>query len=272
MKRMARTIVVVPVFNESQTVLHVLDAAQPFCDGLIVIDDGSCDATRQVLSEYAKHHAHLFFVSHERNRGMAGALLTAFWLIAAAYGRGELSADDIVLTMDGDGQHIATDIPALTEPICAGSVDVVLGRRAWDLYPQWKRVGNRVLSWWASHWSGIRYHDAECGFRALRVAVIVDVLPYLRPTLYAVAQELAVVAPRRGWRVINTVAVQVPVYRPGTRWVHGLNNALAAVRAWDRVRRDRRVGEQPIWENLLVAGDCPEYYPRSHREESPRVF
>ncbi|PSR22632.1 MAG: hypothetical protein C7B45_06155 [Sulfobacillus acidophilus] len=269
---MARTIVVVPVYNESQTVLEVLDAVQPFVDDLLVVDDGSRDSTRQLLIEYAKTHAALFFVSHVTNGGMAGAVLTAFWLIAEACERGTLGPDDIVVTMDGDGQHAAADIPRLIEPLGLGVADLVLGRRSWDVYPWWKRVGNRGLSWWASCWSGVHYDDAECGFRALRVAVVVDVLPYLRPTQYAVAQELAVVVPRRGWRVVNTVAVRVALYRPGTRWVHGINNALAAVRAWDRVRRDRRIGQQPTWKSLLVAGDSGVYQPRPDQKGSPRVF
>ncbi len=252
-----------PVYNESMTVIEVLSRADSYCDLLLAVDDGSDDQTRHLLRAYSSAHPQLLTVSHRTNRGMSGAALTAFLILRDAYERGVLTLDDIVVMMDSDGQHDPADIPRLIAPVRDGIVDMVLGRRNFDNYPWIKRWGNWGLSRWASWWSGIHYADSECGFRAFHVKLLLDILPYFNASQYGLAQEIAVIAARRHWRVRNDVVVQVPRYRLGARASQGFNNAASAVRAWRRVRMGSWVAHPPLWSDLVMdaVDNVPSGYP-----------
>ncbi len=256
-----RIVLLLPVYNESDTILEVLDKSEPFVDQILVVDDGSTDRTRDLLHAYAAAHPKLFFVSHQTNRGVSGALVTGFLILEESRQSGRFAPDDLVVTMDSDGQHDAGDIPKLTAPILHGRVDMVVGERSFEAYPMVKRAGNWFLSGWATLWSGFRYRDVECGFRAMSFRVLGDFLPYFNPVCYGFAQEMSVIVPRRGWRVSNTVAIHVLRYRAGAKVRHGFNNALAAVRAWDRVRRDRPA-ERQAWPTQLLPYDSEAYRQR----------
>lgn len=247
------TILVLPVYNESATVLTVLAQSEPLVDKILVIDDGSRDETRDLLIEFAATHTKLSVVRHPTNCGMSGALLTAFLMLQEAVRHECLAQDDIVITMDADGQHRPADLVDMVARLRSDQSDLVLGRRDWRRYPVWKRLGNYGLSRWASWWSGIPYRDAECGFRALTLQVLVDVLPYFHPRSYGCAQELAVLVPRRGWRVDNDYPIHSDYYRAGTRLTHGWNNALSAVRAWYRVRFHRAIPHDAVWKEYVRA-------------------
>lgn len=254
-----RTILVLPVYNESTTLIEVLSGADPYCDLILAVDDGSQDGTRELLAAYALAHPKLFVVSHQTNRGMSGAVLTAFLILREGLEQGTMAFSDIVVTMDADGQHDPGDIPRLTLPICENRADMVLGRRKMERYPAVKRMGNWGLSWWASWWSGRRYYDAECGFRAFSGSLLMDMLLFFNPSQYGLAQEMAVIAARRSWRVTNDVVIGVPRYRAGARPIHGFNNLLSSVRAYYRVRGNRRVGHTPEWDRLVDGtGDLPD--------------
>ncbi len=264
-----RKILLLPVYNEAETVIGVIIRAEPFVDQILVVDDGSTDTTRQLLETYALQHDTLFFVSHRTNLGMSGALITGFSILWDGFTRGRIAPDDIIITMDSDGQHEAGDIPHLIAPILNDSVALSLGKRSFRAYPWVKRVGNFGLTRWARLWSGYPYRDVECGFRAMKMAVVADILPYFDPLYYGCAQELAVLVARRGWTIRNDVPIASDRYRSGTRIRHGWNNAMAAVRAWRRVRRGRRVATRRGWTTEeWLPYDEGSYARHYRREES----
>jgi glycosyltransferase involved in cell wall biosynthesis len=269
---LSRTILVLPAFNESTTIIDVLQQSDPYCDLVLAVDDGSEDQTRDLLTAYARLHPKLLVVSHQTNRGVSGAMLTAFLLLREGVQRGTITVDDVVVTMDTDGQHDAADIPQLVEPVRQGVTDMVLGRRSFDKYPLVKRIGNWGLSVWASLWSGSRYYDAECGFRAISVALLMDMLMYFNPSHYGFAQEMAVIASRRQWRVLNNVPIQVLCYRVGARVMNGFNNAASAIRAYRRVRASAVVHHEPLWPEVLLASDAADYGDRYRRWEVQDVL
>lgn len=250
-----RIVLLLPVYNESDTILEVLDKSDPLVDQILVVDDGSVDRTRDLLQAYAAAHPKLFFVSHQTNRGVSGALVTGLLILEESRQSGRFGPDDLVVTMDSDGQHDAGDIPNVTAPILQGRVDMVVGQRSFESYPAVKRFGNWFLTGWAKLWSGFRYTDVECGFRAMSFRVLGDFLPYFSPVSYGFAQEMSVIVPRRGWRVSNTVPIHVLRYRAGARVQHGFNNALSAVRAWWRVRRDEPIAARHGWPDQILPYD-----------------
>ena len=112
-----KTVAVVPAFNEETVIANVIIKLRKKVDEVIVVDDGSRDAT----SDQARQ-AGAIVVRHVVNRGQGAAEETGTRL---ALRRGA----DVVIHFDADGQHDANDIVAMIAPIQAGRADVTLGSR-----------------------------------------------------------------------------------------------------------------------------------------------
>jgi len=162
-----KTTVVIPAYNESAVIQAVVqDVINHGFSSIIVVDDGSSDDTgRQALACGA------LLITHRFNRGKGAAIKTG---LEAA----KLLKSDIIVTMDADGQHQASDINALIEPIIAGRCDVVLGSRVWRPSTVPKRkimknmIGNAVT--WLLHRQWVT--DSQSGLRAYsrRAACLID--------------------------------------------------------------------------------------------------
>ena len=149
--------VVIPVYNESQVIADVIDEVNG-CGSyfIIVVDDGSNDNTFETVKG-----KNVLALRHRLNRGKGAAVKTG---ITAA----NKMRMDVVVTLDGDGQHDPEDIPRLIEPILKGEVDVVLGSRMTDStgMPAIKVIANtigNVITWL---FYGILVTDSQSGFRA----------------------------------------------------------------------------------------------------------
>lgn len=160
--------VVVPAYNEAEVIAEVIREIRAAGDYLIiVVDDGSKDDTFQ----QAKGCDEVVVLRHRINRGKGAATKTG--IVAA----NRLGAD-IVVTLDGDGQHDPTDIKALIQPIIDGDCDVVLGTRPKKRgeMPLVKIIANRIgnLVTWLLY--GIHVSDSQSGFRAYSrfAATIID--------------------------------------------------------------------------------------------------
>jgi len=107
-------------------------------------------------------------VRHECNRGLGAALRTAFQKAK------ELGAD-IVVRLDGDGQHNPDEIPALIAPILRGEADVVIGSRfltGKERAPLYRRIGQRLLTATTNLGSGTHVTDSQSGFRAFSAEAV----------------------------------------------------------------------------------------------------
>ena len=114
-----KVIVVMPAFNEETTVAEAVRSVIPYCDEVLVVNDGSKDRTAECART-----AGASVLTHIINRRytLGAALRTG---IAGAL----LKGADIILTFDADLQHDAKDIPRMVEPIKKGEADVVIGSR-----------------------------------------------------------------------------------------------------------------------------------------------
>jgi hypothetical protein len=240
-----RSIALIPVYNEEATIRPVLDQALCLADVVIAVNDGSSDGTADLLAAWQQTDGRAIVLAHADNRGMAGALQTGFRFILEQWAQGHFEADDIVVTLDGDGQHLPAEIPLGVERLRDGPYDVVLGRRDLSGYPWLKQLGNRLLSWWAGLLSGYPYQDVECGFRWMRLRVLADVYPLMSGRRYGCAQELGVLTAGRGWRVDNTLPTTVAFYRKGARIRDGATNAWCGLIAWRRSRRRPLTPSEP---------------------------
>lgn len=152
---MGKIVAVIPAWNEERTIGSVVRSLRGVAEPLVV-DDGSADRTAVSARE-----AGAMVVSHPTNRGLGAALGTG---IAAALRLGA----DVVLTMDADGQHAATDVPALVAPILSGEADVAIGTRFGGLghMPPLRRVANRIGNLTTVILFGAAVSDSQSGFRA----------------------------------------------------------------------------------------------------------
>ncbi len=217
---------VVPVYDEVGTVLEVIERlhALPFTKQIVVVDDGSSDATPEVLA--AVRHPDVEVVRHERNRGKGAALRTGF-----ARARGE-----IVAVQDADLEYDPVDLPALMQPILDGKADVVYGSRLSGGRPQrvflfWHLVGNRFLSLLTNVLFNTTLSDMETGYKVMRREVLDGIR--LRSDDFTVEPELTAKILKGRWRVYELpIAYYGRSYDEGKKitWRHGVTAVLALFR------------------------------------------
>lgn len=153
-----RVFVVVPAYNEGARLERVLDDLAPTGHAVVVVDDGSRDDTAAVARARG-----CYVLRHVINRGQGAALQTG---ITFAVREGA----DIVVTFDADGQHQASDMPALLAPIVEGRADFVLGNRflsGTSNVPPFRAVVLHVARLITFLTSGMRVGDTHNGYRAL---------------------------------------------------------------------------------------------------------
>ncbi len=153
--------VVIPCLDEELTIGTLVRAVRRRLATVLVVDDGSRDATAQVAAE-----AGAKVISHHRNLGKGAALKTG---LAAALGQGFAWA----VVMDGDGQHDPEDIPVFFEKFLATGSALVVGNRmgAAASIPWIRRQVNRWMSRRISLRAGRELPDTQCGFRLMDLSV-----------------------------------------------------------------------------------------------------
>jgi glycosyltransferase involved in cell wall biosynthesis len=186
--------VFIPVHNEegnvravSEAILRVLpQVAERF--ELLVVDDGSTDATPQLADALAEEHAAVRVIHHPTNRGYGGALRTGLYNCRYA----------LIAFLDGDGQFDFGEV----RPFLAASqrADLVIGYR-----PQRRDSAGRSRN--ARAWGtlnrlvfGLRVRDIDCAFKLLHKRVLAE-LPRLRSDGAMISAELLIRAQAAGLRI-----------------------------------------------------------------------
>ncbi len=150
--------IVIPAFNEERIIQETLNEIKRVgYSDIIVVDDGSSDQTYQK----AKEIDGIIALRHKLNRGYGAAAKTG---IEAA----KLLGANIVVTIDGDGQHDPGDIEKIIEPIINDEADVVLGTRLKnpENMPFYKRVQNHIANVITWYLFGLWVTDSQSGLRA----------------------------------------------------------------------------------------------------------
>jgi glycosyltransferase involved in cell wall biosynthesis len=147
----------IPAYDEEIAIGSVVLRAKKYVDAVIVIDDGSSDATSLIAALAGAE-----IISHEHNQGKGVALKDAFRRA------NELKAD-ILVCLDADGQHNPDEIPILLIPIITNQADMVIGSRFLDVkseIPAYRRAGQGVLNFLTNKVSHSSVTDSQSGFRA----------------------------------------------------------------------------------------------------------
>ena len=182
-----------PVYNEAAYVDDVLDQVKAFSPEVLVVDDGSTDATSRLLAA----RGDVRVVTHQRNLGYGAALMTAFdYAVRHRF--------EIVVTVDCDGQHEPRRIRRFVE--ACHDADIVSGSRylrpildAGDEPPEQRRRINAQVTAELNRRLGLNLTDAFCGFKAYRVEALRRL--WLTEPGYAMPLELWVQAAHAGLRI-----------------------------------------------------------------------
>ena len=173
-KETLRLSVVVPVYNEQDSVVRLYNALTEVCDKsdllyeLVFVDDGSQDDTYPILQQLHASNRRVKVVRFRKNYGQTAAMAAGF-----QYAQGE-----IIVSMDGDLQNDPVDIPRLVMKLEEG-FDVVCGWRKNRQDKLWtRRVPSMVANWLIGRVTGVRIHDNGCSLKAYRGAVIKNVTLY----------------------------------------------------------------------------------------------
>ena len=189
-----KTVAVIPAYNEERSIAKVILETRRYVDRVIVCDDGSKDMTSMIAKELGAR-----VVRHTQNRGKGEALRTLYGEIT------ELSPD-IIVTVDGDGQHDPDQIPMLVKPIETGESDVVVGSRYVDGgkmdAPFHRRFGLRVINFLYKKVGGLRVEDTQCGFRAYSKKAF-EFLMQGNARGYGIEGEQLMLAAKNGLRVME---------------------------------------------------------------------
>lgn len=162
-----RTLVAIPVYNEQKYVASVLEKVREHAEHILVIDDGSKDATPQLLANFPVE-----VIRHSTNRGYGHSLMDAFrWAAVDGF--------DWVITMDCDEQHEPASIPAFLQAASEDRADIISGSRylipvelqdAIGSPPPERRGVNAIITEELNSRLGLTLTDAFCGFKAYRVS------------------------------------------------------------------------------------------------------
>jgi dolichyl-phosphate beta-glucosyltransferase len=223
--------VVVPCFNEAERIGETLRITLDFLgksapgSELIVINDGSTDATgkiiREVFSEPTKIETHLLENFPNRGKGAAvrAGLLTA--------------TRSIGLFTDADLSTPIDEMPKLIEPIAAGELDIAFGSRALNRelighHQPWRREqAGRIFNLLVRLATGLPYWDTQCGFKAFRLAVCRPILEAARVDGFGFDVELLYLAEQAHLRIR-----EIPV-----RWNHYDGSKVRILRdSWRMLR------------------------------------
>ncbi len=152
-------VVAIPAFNEERTIAKLVLESQKYADVVLVCDDGSEDLTAEIAKRVGAD-----VISHEKNLGYGAAIKTLFTTAR------ELNAD-VLVTLDGDGQHDPREIPKLIKPVLENKTDIVLGSRFLDAneknrrLPRYRSLGIKLISKLTGAAANHKFNDAQCGFR-----------------------------------------------------------------------------------------------------------
>lgn len=190
--------VIIPAYNEAANIGRVLEKIGREYE-IIVVDDGSSDETPDVAR---KHGAKV--ISYRENRGKGYALKRGI-----AESRG-----NILVFLDGDGQHNPVEIPKLAAPIIAGKVDIVIGARSSKIRGRGpiRRLTNRISVLVVWFICGRKYCDVLSGFRAVNRSVFSKIA--LSEDGFQTELELLIKSSRGKLRILDVPITAEETNRP----------------------------------------------------------
>ena len=220
--------VVMPVYNEKQTVLQIIDKVLKLemVKELIIVNDCSTDGTGELLKK-ATFDSRVKIFFHDKNLGKGAALQTGFAKVTGA----------VVVIQDADLEYDPSEFIEMIRPIREGVADVVYGSRLSGGKPQrvymfWHRIGNGFLTFLTNLLYNTTHSDMETCYKMFRREVIQQIT--IKSNDFAVEPELtAKIFKNKRLRVYELpISYYGRTYEEGKKisWRHGIGAMLALLK------------------------------------------
>lgn len=210
-----RISIVIPCYYSSKTIGTVLDGISETMMNraydnyeIILINDGSCDETFQVISDYAMRDSHVVAVDLSRNFGQHSALMAAYSLVTGDY----------VLGMDDDGEHNPAEMFKLIDKLEEG-YDYVCAELIGSDHSFYKKLGSKVNDWMVTNCIGKPKNAIFSSYYVMRRYVVDQIVkshnprPYIGGMIVSVTKKMASVpihhcarlSGKSGYRLKNSI-------------------------------------------------------------------
>ena len=230
--------VVVPVFNEKNTIVEILRriSATPYEKEIIVVDDGSTDGTRDLLERVVKDATFpaMRYFPQPHNQGKGAALRTGI----------KQATGDLVVIQDADLEYDPVQYSLLMEPIVAGKADVVFGSRFLGgphrVLFFWHYVGNTVLTLFSNVFTNLNLTDMETGYKVFRRIVFDEIT--IEENRFGFEPEITAKVAQLRFRVYEVpISYHGRDYSEGKKitWKDGVR-AIVVILKYGVFRRSRR--------------------------------
>ena len=186
-----RICLLIPAYNEARTIGQVVSEAREIIESVVVVDDGSQDATAQIAEDSGA-----LVIRHPVNSGKGAALRTGFQHVLD-------NGYDALITMDSDGQHDVNDIPGFLKAFDERGSGIIIGSRMQDIstMPAIRKFTNKFTSFVGSLLAHQKIRDSQSGFRLISSDVLRAV--ELETTGYEMESEILIKASRAGFRITS---------------------------------------------------------------------
>ena len=179
-------LICIPAFNEEKNIEKIIKDCKKFVDDVIVCDDGSTDNTAALSKKQGA-----IVLQHKKNKGYGAAISTLF-----DYCRKENA--DVMVTIDGDGQHDPNQVPSLLDAITKHNVDVAIGSRFLNDQdtPGYRKAGIKIITSATNYSTNLKVSDSQSGFRAYSSTAVKEIFP--TETGMAVSTEILLKVSNKG--------------------------------------------------------------------------
>ena len=193
-----RACVLIPTYNNAQTLSKVIGDVLEYTHSIIVVNDGSTDNTLQILQQFPDIQS----ISYQQNKGKG-------WALRQGFDRARQQGYRYAISIDSDGQHFAKDLPGFLERAHQSPDAIIIGARNMEQkgVPGKSSFGHKFSNFWFKVETGIPAPDTQSGYRLYPSLLLKDIGFITRK--YEFEIEVLV---RAAWKGIKIEAIPVSVY------------------------------------------------------------